>query len=127
MYTAIPGQPGIPSADTVGATSISVHWNSPAVVEFPISYYLINASSLNSIMVVAANTITNATHFDVTGLLPGTTYELTVVAVSQGGNIIAKSEPSASLQVTTTVTGISILIICVPRYESSCIIQSMII
>ena len=32
--------------------------------------------------------------YKVTGLLPGTTYELTVVAVSQGGDVVAKSQPS---------------------------------
>ena len=84
------------------------------MVEFPISYYLINASSLYSIMVVVANTTMNVTHFNLTGLLPGTTYELTVVAVSQGGNVVAESQPSTSLQVTTTVTGILILM-DVPR------------
>ena len=84
------------------------------MVEFPISYYLINASSLYSIMVVVANTTMNVKHFNLTGLLPGTTYELTVVAVSQGGNVIAESQPSTSLQVTTTVTGILILM-DVPR------------
>ena len=54
---------------------------------------------------MVANTTTNATFFNVTGLLPGTTYELTVVAVSQGGDIIVESQPSNSLQVITTVTG----------------------
>ena len=54
---------------------------------------------------VVTNTSTNATFFDVTGLLPGTTYELTVVAVSQGGDVVATSEPSAPIVVTTELSG----------------------
>ena len=65
--------------DHVGATSIRIHWSAPSVVEFPISHYLVNASSLHSVNSVATtelNTATNITSFNVTGLLPGTTYEL---------------------------------------------------
>ena len=42
-----------------------------------------------------------------TGLLPGTTYELTVhvVAVSQGGDVIAKSQASEPVINTTGFTG----------------------
>ena len=45
---------------------------------------------------VTMNTSTkfNATYYNVTGLLPGTTYELTVMAVSQGGDIFAVGQPS---------------------------------
>ena len=78
------------------------------MVEFPISHYLVNASSLHSVNSVATtelNTATNITSFNVTGLLPGTTYVLTVVAVSQGGNVVAKGLASDSLTATTTVTG----------------------
>jgi hypothetical protein len=54
------------------------------------------------------NTITNGTFYSVTGLLPGTTYELTVVAVSQGGDVVAESQPSGPIVNTTGVTGWSI-------------------
>ena len=40
-----------------------------------------------------------------TGLLPGTTYELTVVAVSQGGDVVARGQPSDPIVDTTSVTG----------------------
>ena len=92
--------------DNVGATSVRVQWNTPSVVGFPISYYLVTARSLNSSSrVLIANTSTNVTTFNVTGLLPGTTYELTVVAVSQGGEVFAESQVSDSLPLTTKVTG----------------------
>ena len=75
----------------------------------PISFYTINARNLNSSggmdELVVTNTSTNATFFNVTGLLPGTTYELTVVAVSQGGDIVATSEPSGPRVQTTDLTG----------------------
>ena len=54
---------------------------------------------------MTTNTITNETFYSVTGLLPGTTYELTVVAVSRGGNVVARSQPSDSIVDTTGVTG----------------------
>ena len=54
---------------------------------------------------MTANTITNETLYNVTGLLPGTTYELTVVAVSQGGEIVATSQPSDSVINSTGFTG----------------------
>ena len=73
-----------------------------------ISYYLISAQNLNSTgrmdEVVVANTTTNVTFFNVTGLLPGTTYELTVVAVSQQGDVVAKSVPSHPVITPTRVT-----------------------
>ena len=57
---------------------------------------------------VITNTISNETFYSVTGLLPGTTYELTVVAVSQGGDVIAESPASIPIVNTTGVTGLSI-------------------
>ena len=55
--------------------------------------------------IVTRNTTTNVTLFNVTGLLPGTTYELTVVAGSQGGEIVATSQPSNPVIHMTGVTG----------------------
>ena len=84
-------------------------WDAPFNFDSPISFYTINARNLNSSegmdALVVTNTSTNATFFNVTGLLPGTTYELTVVAVSQGGDVVATSEPSASIVETTELTG----------------------
>ena len=57
---------------------------------------------------MTSNTISNETFYSVTGLLPGTTYELTVVAVSQGGDVIAESQPSGPIVNTTGVTGSSV-------------------
>ena len=77
----------------------------------PISYYLISAHNVDRTRlsgtdeVVVANTTNNTTFFNVTGLLPGTTYDLTVVAVSLGGDVIAKSVPSHPVRTTTRVTG----------------------
>ena len=50
------------------------------------------------------STLCGLTFFNVTGLLPGTTYELTVVAVSQGGDIVARSQPGDPIVDITGVT-----------------------
>ena len=57
---------------------------------------------------MTSNTISNETFYSVTGLLPGTTYELTVVAVSQGGDVIAENQASGPIVNTTGVTGSSV-------------------
>ena len=79
------------------------------MADSPISHYVINAMNLNRTggmnMVVAANTTTNATSFHVTGLFPGTTYEMTVVAASQGGDIVAESLASDPVVDSTDITG----------------------
>ena len=93
------------------ATLFQVCWEAPVQSDSHISYYMIRACNLNSSAEsnkVTTNTITNETFYNVTGLLPGTTYELTVVAVSQGGNVIAESQPSGPIVNTTRVTGLLI-------------------
>ena len=93
------------------ATLFQICWEAPVQSDSPVSYYLLRACNLNSSAEsnkVISNTISNETFFSVTGLLPGTTYELTVVAVSQGGNIVAESLPSEPIVNTTGVTGWSI-------------------
>ena len=54
---------------------------------------------------IVTNTSSNITSFNVTGILPGTTYLLTVVAVSQGGDIVAVSQASDPVVDSTDVTG----------------------
>ena len=106
-----PGRPRTLIAEVAGATSLIADWDEPANFISPITFYRISARNLNSTggtnEVVVRNTSTNATFFIVTGLLPGTTYELTVVTVSQGGNILATSEPSDPVVVHTTVTDVT--------------------
>ena len=88
-----------------------VCWEAPVQSDSHISYYLIRACNLNSNAEsdkVTTTTISNETFYNVTGLLPGTTYELTVVAVSQGGDVVAKSQASEPIIDETAVTGWSI-------------------
>ena len=107
--TAMPGQPHTLSVDSTEATSIRICWVASMEANSTITFYSINARNLNSTDamgdVVVVNTTTNATFFNVTGLLPGTTYELTVVAVSQGGDVVARSESSDPVIFTTDNTG----------------------
>ena len=71
-----------------------------------ISHYVIATNAATEGMLITANVTAgnDVIFFNVTGLLPGTTYELTVVAVSQGDDVIAQSQPSVSVQGTTAAT-----------------------
>ena len=95
--------------DGIKPTSVRVRWNPPLMADSPIAYYLVRACNLNITTVeidkIVTNTTTNTSFVNVTGLLPGTTYELTVVAVSQGGDVIALSQPSDPVVDATEVTG----------------------
>ena len=108
---APPGQPHTISVKESEATLFQVCWEAPIQSDFPISYYSIRACNLNSTQTevnkVMTNTIMNETFSSVTGLLPGTTYELTVVAVSQGGDVVAESQASDPIINTTGVTGLT--------------------
>ena len=81
----------------------------PVDTNSPIAFYSINIHNLNNTDAMAGtiivNTTTNHTSLNVTGLLPGTTYELSVVAVSQVGDIVARSEASDPIIRTTDITG----------------------
>ena len=75
----------------------------------PISRYEVIARQIDndSAMPVNISTADNNTFINVTGLLPGTAYNLTVVAVVEGGGVIARSEESDPLgNITTTTTGV---------------------
>ena len=69
-----------------------------------ISHYEILARVIDSGEIRTMETNTNITSFNVTGLLPGTTYELTVVAVTLEGGINAKSIESDSKVLNFGVT-----------------------
>ena len=108
IFTATPGQPHTIAIKESEATSFQVCWEAPVQSHSPISFYLIRACNLNNsaeVDKVTTNTVTNETFYNVTGLLPGTTYELTVVAVSHGGDVVARSQPSDPVVDTTGVTG----------------------
>ena len=94
--------------DSSTATSFILCWEAPLEVNSPISFYTVSARNLNSTgggNDITRNTTNNSTLFTVPDLLPGTTYELTVVAVSQGGDVFANGEPSRPMTGTTDVTG----------------------
>ena len=98
----------MPSVKDRDATLFQVCWEAPVQSDSHISYYLITACNLNSTIEsnkVMTATTSNETSYNVTGLLPGTTYELTVVAVSRGGNVVARSQPSDPIVDKTEITG----------------------
>ena len=100
-----PGQPRMLIVIDTQLTSAFIQWNPPSNTNNnpPVAYYLINATRTDGeVFVSTARFITS---YNVTGLFPGTTYELTVVAVSQGGDVVAKSQPSNAVIITTKVSG----------------------
>ena len=98
--------------ESTEATSIYISWRPPTLSSLHTSYYLINVNNLNNtdIDMKQVNTTNGLTFLNVTGLLPGTTYELTVVAVSEDldRETVVMSQPSNSIMATTEFTGNSV-------------------
>ena len=108
ISTVPPGQPRTVSVESIGATWVRICWEDPFNVEFPISNYEIIAHATDNLGEIIRNMSTpdNDTFVNVTGLLPGTTYNFTVVAVVQGGDVIARGPESLPLdEVRTEFTG----------------------
>ena len=97
---------------SLGATWIFITWEAPDKIEYPgatTSYEIRINNSHTDAGPLLLTTGNNETFFNVTGLLPGTAYELTVVAVSQVGDMVAKSGIDANFVVKQTeITGESI-------------------
>ena len=102
-FTAHPSQPQNVMILNLSTTWIYISWEAPLVADSYISHYVIMANAVTEGMLITANvTVGNdVILYNVTGLLPGTTYELTVLAVSQRGDVIAQSQPSVGVQGTT--------------------------
>ena len=90
---------------SVGATWLFITWTSQVKAEYPVTSYEIKQNSSDTAALMLSTT-NNDTFYNVTGLLPGITYELSVVAVSQVGDVIAKSRIGNNFVVKMTeVTG----------------------
>ena len=105
-YVAPPSQPSAPALENVGVTWVHISWTAPLMADSPVSHYEIIAREVDGRGVVTVTTTTNVTFYNVTGLFPGTTYELTVVAVSEDGNVTARSPESDSVSTAATRPGI---------------------
>ena len=96
------------TVESTEATSIHISWQPPTLSSLYISYYLINANNLNSTNdIKQVNTTNNVASFNVTDLLPGTTYELTIGAAFEDDreNSTTMSQPSSSVTATSGITG----------------------
>ena len=86
------------------------------MADSPISYYEIIVRTVQTVddgrVVIMVTNTSNVTSFNVTGLLPGMAYELAVVAVSEDGNITARSPESESAVLGFIRTSMSEYIIC---------------
>ena len=91
--------------DTIGATCALISWTAPSG-DSMISRYEILAREVNGSGLVNVTTGNNSTFFNVTGLLPATTYSLSIVAVAEGGDVVARGNESESSQSTTGLTGV---------------------
>ena len=92
--------------DSTGATWALICWTAPS--NSTISRFEILAREVNGSGLVNVTTDNNSTFFNVTGLLPATTYSLSVVAVAEGGDVVARSMESESSQATTGLTGVCV-------------------
>ena len=101
---ATPGPPSVPAIENIGATWARICWVAPVMADSPISRYRIIAREVGGQGIVTENTTTNATMFNITGLLPATNYSFSVVAISEGGDVIAISPEGPSIQDTTGFT-----------------------
>ena len=104
-YIVPPGQPTQLSVDSIGATCALICWTAPSG-DSMISRYEILAREVNSSALVTVITCNNSTFFNVTGLLPATTYSLSVVALSEGGVVVARGNESEPEVDMTGVTGV---------------------
>ena len=108
LSTVPPDQPHALTVENSEATSISISWEPPTLSDLDILYYILNVKNTGGIKQV--NTTNNATCSNVTGLLPGTSYEMTVAAAFKDGNkrttTIFMSQLSSSVTATTGSTGI---------------------
>ena len=104
FFPVPPGQPVGLSVENVGATWIQICWESPSTVDFPISRYEVIARATD--LIVNISTPNNNTFVNVTDLEPGTTYNFTVVAVIEAGEVVARGIESAPLgNIMTEFTG----------------------
>ena len=122
LNTVPPDQAHSLAVESSESTSISISWRPPTLTSLQVLYYIISAINLNRTSTVVGdnnsitqvNTTSNVMTYNVTGLLPGTTYELTVVAVSRDiyrlEIVTSMSQPSSSVMTTTGFTGISLVI-----------------
>ena len=66
----------------LSTTWICISWEAPLVADSQISHYVVTANAVTEGMFITVNVTAgnDVIVYNVTGLLPGTTYELTVVA-----------------------------------------------
>ena len=100
-----PGRPTQLSVDSIGATWALICWTAPSG-DSMISRYEILAREVDGSGLVNMTTGNNSTFFNVTGLLPATTYSLSVVTVAEGGAVVARGSESEPEVDMTGVTGV---------------------
>ena len=107
-YTGPPNPPLTLALEEVGPTWVFLSWERSFLSSAMISFYEIVAQAVNSDAAATMNISTSddRTHFNVTGLIPGATYKISVVAVSEhGAGMTLRSLPSVPIEFMTESLG----------------------
>ena len=108
LRTVLPSAPAALQEVDNGGTWSCLSWQQPLDRGSGIQNYQINITFMNitlSQTVPSDRESTNSINkYNITGLLPGTTYRLSVVAFSEVEGVVGQG-PAATLAVTTDITG----------------------
>ncbi len=100
--------------DGTGITSLGIQWFPPAfegVPPFSSYNFYVDPPTGFDYSTARLNELNETTRaFNVTGLLPGVTYQLTVTAVSEAFGAVAESNRSDAFEATTATTGRNIAV-----------------
>ena len=107
-YTGPPNPPLNLALEEIGPTWVLLSWERSFLSSATISFYEILARAVNNDAAATVNISTSddRTHFSVSDLIPGTTYEISVVAVSKrGAGMTLRSLPSVPIEFMTESLG----------------------
>ena len=112
MYKII-GPPSVPRGVIIassGPTWVYLMWEEPVSPGFPptsVKSYVAMATARKDDNIRYSPAVTDLS-VNVTNLLPSTEYEFSVIAQSAVREAVARSQPSSSLSILTTTTGIMV-------------------
>ena len=123
-FTAPPGQPRSLAVDNIGATWVHISWEAPLSIDFPITRYEIIARPLNNAdaLVVKMSTPDNQTFANITNLYLGTTYNFSIVAVIEAGEMVVRGVESEPVGGVMTVTNGKLLFLL---FNYWCVLSSV--
>ena len=102
-----PSPPELPTVITAssGATNLIVCWQSSPATTTPVTQYEVSLTGGRQGQTLTRRTSSIETCLNVTGLDPGSSYSISVVAIGAVDNVEGRSIAAPSFQATTTTTG----------------------